>query len=74
MIMPINVIVRSHIDGTPDELAVMPINDAFRQVAIAANCRPACPGEPEAWLAIPPAGSDWERAEWDDLAHRAGVA
>jgi hypothetical protein len=26
------------------------------------------------FAAVPPAGSDWERAEWDDLAHRAGVA
>jgi hypothetical protein len=27
----------------------------------------------DAWVAVPPTGSDWERADWEALAQRAGV-
>jgi hypothetical protein len=65
-----NTIVRTHIDGSRDVLRVLPEDAAARWVDSVTNRD----GDGMAWAQVPPAGSAWEDAEWDALAHRAGVA
>ena len=64
-------IIRAHVDGgATDTLHVVPEEYAARWAAAVVSS----PGSPGTWAAVPPAGSEWEAAEWDALAHRAGVA
>lgn len=62
-------LIHAHAASGDNLLVTNPDQDPERWVE--ALNRVAMRGE---WAAIPPAGSDWERADWDDLAHRYGVA
>lgn len=70
-------IMRVHDDRIPqDRLAMVETADDGVTVvgADAAWMDKLATGTNGFWLKVPPAGSDWERADWDALAHRAGVA
>jgi hypothetical protein len=63
------VLIHTHGADGDSMLVTNPDQDAARWVS--ALNKVAEPGE---WAAVPPAGSDWERADWESLAQRAGVA
>lgn len=65
-------IVRTHIDGEPDRLFVTEAETARHWTVDGRSAMPS--GGSNAWAAVPPAGSDWETADWDALAHRVGIA